>query len=340
MSLEKSVLDIDKMRDILSQEYGFHLIDSKRLALGSANCYKVCCKEGDFFFKEYQSNFTKETVDREAGIVEYLSSKDYPVAVFIKTVNEQNCIEYEGHVISIQEYIEGQTYLNDLPHSLLKKSAKCLGIMHTLLKEYPMEVSMNYEWAKGFSVDAISRKFNALLSKNDEDKLDSNYNKIREDLIFKKELMYSIDEWKEYFKDVTYTSTHGDYTACQVICDGDEIKAIIDFSSAGCIPAVWEVMRSYIQSGGVSRTESKLDIEDFSSYVKEYMKYAPLTHRDLEAMPYIYLFQLAQSSYGYKEYLITKSENKEALLNFAFWRTNVCREIYQKAKDISDALTD
>ena len=97
-------------------------------------------------------------------------------------------------------------------------------------------------------------------------------------------------------------------------------------------------MRSYIQSGGVSRNGSYFDVEDFSLYVKEYMKYAPLTERDLEAMPYIYLFQLAQSSYGYKEYLVTKTENKEALLDFGFWRTDICREIYKKASDISAAL--
>ena len=338
MPLEKSVLDSEKIRDILAGEYGLHLIDSKSLALGSANCHKVHCKEGDFFFKEYQSDFKKETVDREAEIVEYLSSKDFPVAVFVKTVNDQNCIVYEGHVISIQEYLEGQTYLNDLPRPLLMESAKYLGMMHSLLKGYPMEVSMDYEWAKGFSPDAVSRKFNALLSALDEDKSDPNYDQIREDLLFKKELMDSIDEWKEYFKGITYTPTHGDYTACQLICDGDAVRAVIDFSSAGCIPAVWEIMRSYIQSGGVSRPGSDLDIEDFSAYVREYMKYAPLTQRDLEAMPYIYLFQLAQSTYGYKEYLITKSENRDALLEFAFWRTNVCREICQKAKEISDAI--
>ncbi|WP_026499337.1 hypothetical protein [Butyrivibrio sp. WCD2001] len=77
-------------------------------------------------------------------------------------------------------------------------------------------------------------------------------------------------------------------------------------------------MRSYIQSGGVSRNGSYFDVGDFSLYVKEYVKYSPLTERDLEAMPYIYLFQLAQSSYGYKEYLVTKTENKEALLDLGF----------------------
>ena len=338
MSLEKSVLDKGKISDILRGEYGLHLLDYKCLALGSANCYKVHCEEGDFFFKEYQSEFTTERVDKEADIVEFLISRDFPVAGFVKTTRGRNSILYEGHVISLQQFIEGKSYLNDLPHSLLTESAKYLGIMHSLLMDYPMEKSMDYNWAKDFSSEAVSQKFNALLAALDENKSDPNYERIHEDLVFKKKLMASIDDWKEYFKDVTYTTTHGDYTACQLICDEEHIKAIIDFSSAGCIPAVWEIMRSYIQSGGVSRSESTFDIEDFALYVREYMKYAPLTKRDLEAMPYIYLFQLTQSSYGYKEYLITKTENKDALLDFAFWRTNICREIYEKAGAISGAF--
>jgi len=48
---------------------------------------------------------------------------------------------------------------------------------------------------------------------------------------------------------------------------------------------------------------------------------------------------ILSSEYGYKEYLIKKSDNKEALLDFAFWRTDICREIYRKAKDISEAIT-
>ena len=50
MSLEKSVLDIAKIRGLLSSEYGLELLDCISLELGSANCYKVHCKEGVFFF--------------------------------------------------------------------------------------------------------------------------------------------------------------------------------------------------------------------------------------------------------------------------------------------------
>jgi Ser/Thr protein kinase RdoA (MazF antagonist) len=338
VSLEKSVLDIDKMRTILSSEYDLHLMDFKSLDLGSANCFKVHCNEGVFFLKEYQSDFTNDMVCQEASIVEYLISKNFPVAGFIKTKSGQSTVLYGGHVISVQDFVEGKSYLNDLPHSFLTESAKYLGILHTLLKDYPMEVSMDYDWATSFSSEAITQKFNAMLVALDENKSDPNYDKIHDDLIFKRKLMESIDDWKEYFNGITFSSTHGDYTACQLICDNDSIKAVIDFSSARCLPVVWEIMRSYIQSGGVSRTGSYFDVEDFSLYVKEYMKYAPLTERDLEAMPYIYLFQLAQSSYGYKEYLVTKTENKEVLLDFGFWRTDICREIYKKASEISAAL--
>ncbi len=36
------------------------------------------------------------------------------------------------------------------PQLLLIKGARYLGKLHALLKDYPMESSMDYEWAKGF----------------------------------------------------------------------------------------------------------------------------------------------------------------------------------------------
>ena len=37
-------------------------------------------------------------------------------------------------------------------------------------------------------------------------------------------------------------------------------------------------------------------------------------------------------------YLNTDSEDREGLLRFAFWRTQMCREVEKKAKEISEAL--
>ena len=56
------------------------------------------------------------------------------------------------------------------------------------------------------------------------------------------------------------------------------------------------------------------------------------------AMPYVYLFQLARSKYGYPQYLNSDSEDREGLLKFAFWRTKMCREVERNAKAISNEL--
>jgi len=55
-------------------------------------------------------------------------------------------------------------------------------------------------------------------------------------------------------------------------------------------------------------------------------------------MPYVYLFQLARSKYGYPQYLNSDSEDRNGLLQFAFWRTQICREVEKKANTISSEL--
>ena len=366
MALEKSVLSENQIRDIVEQ-YGLTMQSVRKLPFGSANCFAVRCSEGMFFLKEFQSEFTRAEVEREAAVTEYLRGKDFPVARFLKTVDGRTCIEAEGHILSVQEYIEGETYLNDLPHPLLMESARYLGMLHAALKDYPMERGMDGKWLESFSVKAAVAKFDKLLGAippdvellstgrtdavNGKTGEETGHNEIRDvnllhtlariraDLTYKKELVRKLPQWRQYFDGITYTPTHGDYTACQLICDGDCVKAVIDFSAAMCLPAVWEIMRSYVQSGGACQDGAPFDTADFVSYVSEYRKYAPLTKRDLTAMPYVYIYQLSQSSYGYKEFLVTKSENRNDLLRFAFWRTNICREIERKAGEISDALS-
>lgn len=70
MAIEKSIFDHDKMQMLLLQEYGFHLIENQHLPLGTANCYKISCEEGAYFFKEYQKEFTIQDVKREAELLD------------------------------------------------------------------------------------------------------------------------------------------------------------------------------------------------------------------------------------------------------------------------------
>ena len=112
MALEKSGLTGDAMRNLLASEFGFHLIESNPLSFGSANCFKIRCKEGIFFLKEYQRSFSLQDVEKEATLVTFLFSKCFPVARFFKTVNGNLCTIHDGHIKALIPHVKAPPFLS------------------------------------------------------------------------------------------------------------------------------------------------------------------------------------------------------------------------------------
>ncbi len=339
MALEKTVLNEKIVSDLLSKNYGIFPTSTKKLKLGSANCFQIYDGNKYYFLKEFQSSFSENAVIQEAKLLDFLSATDIPTTRFYKTCNNEFVINYQNHFVCLQKFIEGQTYgYNDLPPNLLPRVGKMLGKIHQILNDYPLPIDMSDKWLASFSAENMIAQYDALIKIAENKVEDKNISQIIDDLQYKKQLAARCEEYKKYYNGITYCSTHGDYQGCQLIFENDEIKAVIDFSSASCLPATWEIMRSFVQSSNYCRANAAIDITAFCEYVREYMKYSPLTKTDMIAMPYVYLFQLARSKYGYPQYLNSDSEDKEGLLQFAFWRTQMCREVEKKANTISNEL--
>lgn len=71
-------------------------------------------------------------------------------------------------------------------------------------------------------------------------------------------------------------------------------------------------------------------------YFKEFTKYISLNEYDLKYVFYLYLLQLASSTYGYKEY--NDDYSQKELLDFAFFRTDLCKKIYENLETIGSKL--
>ena len=339
MALEKTVLNEKIVSDLLSRHYGIYPISANKLKLGTANCFQVYDGNKYYFLKEFQSSFSENAVVQEAKLLEYLSVSGIPATRFYKTLNNEFVINYQNHIICLEEYIEGQTYdYDDLPLELLPQVGKMLGRLHQTLKDYPLPIDMSDKWLASFSAENMIAQYDTLIKVAESKVDDKNTKQIIDDLQYKKQLAVRCEEYKKYYNGITYCSTHGDYQGCQLIFEKGEIKAVIDFSSASCLPVTWEIMRSFVQSSNYCRTTATVDIKTFCEYVREYLKYSPLTKTDMIAMPYVYLFQLARSKYGYPQYLNSDSEDREGLLQFAFWRTRMCREVEKNAETISNEL--
>ena len=53
-------------------------------------------------------------------------------------------------------------------------------------------------------------------------------------------------------------------------------------------------------------------------------------------MAYLYLIQILSSNFGYKQYV--HDHEKTSLLNFGFYRTNICRFLFKNVQVIANRL--
>jgi Ser/Thr protein kinase RdoA (MazF antagonist) len=341
MALEATVLSPENIRHLLKIHYGVRVLAARRLPFGSANCYRIEDEQKSYFLKEFQACFQREDVVREAELAETLAARGIPTARFYRTRSGEWTFEFEGHALCLEEYIDGRPYGYDgFPPALLPQAAALLGKLHIAMRGCDLPQDMGATWFSPEAALQSQNGYDALLSALEARPSDPCYEKIRADLRFKRDLLRTCSAWMPALDGVTYSPTHGDYQGCQLIGDGREIKAVIDFSSARTLPVTWELLRSFAQTSVFCRKEARIDIPGLCAYVRAYLPYAPLTAQDLAAAPYIYLYQLARSKFGYTQYLKTESEDRENLLQFAFWRTRLCRELFDHAREIAGALSE
>ena len=339
MALEATILTPQRIRNLLQAYYGIDCASAERLPLGTANCYRVMAGGRSYFLKEFQSSISEEDVRREVGVVGHLAAHGIPVARFLPTMDGDWLVRFEGRLLALSEYVEGITYgYDNMPSDRLHDLAAMLGRLHAALQGYPLPVDMGADWLQSYSAERTAQSYDALLATAAACISDPNMPQILADLTFKKQLAYRLEDYKKAYNGVTYSATHGDYQGCQLVWQERGIRAVIDFSSARTLPVVWEVMRSFVQSSEVCRRDAKVDLAALCDYVRTYMRYFSLSRIDLTSMPYVYLFQLARSRYGYPQYLTGDSEDANTLLQFATWRTAMCREVEGRAGEIADAL--
>ena len=333
----ESMFTEKEMQEIIKEKYGIDVIKVEKINRGSASITKVLTNGKSYIFKEIQDKYNKEFIIKEIDIINYLTKRNMKVPIYVQCKDGKYYFEHNGRVVIMQEFIDGYTIENNNgTHEQIIESAKYLGLIVKELEDYKKLWSWNIDkWDQNEYLNNSIKKHEELLNYFDEKK---HYNWVKQDLEDKikmsKSLVHNIEKFKDINK-ITYKNSHGDYSVQQFIYKDGKINAIIDFISASCLPICWEVIRSYSYIDPECK-EGNMNIETLVEYVQEFTKYVSLNEYDLKYMPYIYLIQILDSTYGYKQYL--KKDN-DKILNFAKQRTNFARWLYKNADDLSQKLT-
>ena len=334
--IEETVFTKEEIMNIVKTNYNIEVNQVEKLNRGSANLYSL--NSNKYILKEFQSKYTKDEIDKEIAIINHLSKENIPVPEYVKSLNGEYSIIYKERVMIIQKYIDGYTMKSNTgDYSQMLESAEYLGKIAKSLGTLHFDLPSN-NVSSWYSREAINESIEK--QENLLDKISKNvYPQIYEDLTDKISMLNYIKENLD-FKDMnrlTVMNTHGDYSVLQFIYKNGKINAIIDFVSACKMPIVWEIIRSYSYIDKKTK-DGKIDIDNLVQYVKVFMNSVQLNEYDLKFMPYLYLVQLLASTFGYKQYIADNS--KKSLLEFAYFRTNLCKYLFKNAEKISSALIE
>lgn len=335
MGIQKTNLDDTKIKNILQEEYNIKALNITKIDRGTSNIFEIETNQKKYILKEFISARKKETIIKEINIIKFLRERNINVPKYIRTQSDNYYIENEGRIIIVQEFVDGYTIDNNTgDYNQVMKCASILGKLTKELIDYP-ELSDENIIDEYFSKNRVHIGIEKMKQIRKNIKEDNEYKEqIEKDLDYRIKILEEIGKKFDFniINKLTMLNSHGDFCSQQLIYNDNKEPTIIDFEKAKKLPIVWEVIRSY------SYIDKEFEIENLVDYFKEFTKYVTLNEYDLKYASYLYLVQLASSPYGYKEY--NDDYGQKDLLNFAFFRTDLCKILYKNLENISLRLTE
>ena len=330
MAIEQSCLkDEQSVKNFVESTYGFRPETVKKLDTGSANCFQIWANGNGFFLKEFQEKFNRAALEREVRVCA-LVSEVIPTSRFIPSLNGDVIYEFGGRLFHLQQLLEGRIYpQNQFDQPLLVQEAETLAKIHRCLdRKIALPEGFPAPWFEIWNTERTIKKYEKIC----EEKLADTGNPLSQQLAdacqVKLSLLQSFNLDYGRLKGLAAVNSHGDYNNLQILVDErHRICAVIDFSSAACLPAVWEIIRSYTLSAKTCAGGVSINLNELKYYLDAYLAIRSLPLFDVVHMADFYYFDLLRSSFGF-------NAEDEVTARFALWRTNMCVLLEQNAERI------
>lgn len=339
MGFEKTKLNDKIIKSIIKNDFGINgEIEIEYINMGTANLFAVTIDGKKYVIKEYNSNVKLEKIIKEINVINFLKEKKLNVPEYLKSVDNLCYTKCNDKIITMQEFIEGKLIeKNEGDVEDLKQSAKTYGKLLRAMSDIEDLTEENI----------IENDFSKNSLLNSLKKLEKELSNIREDNLYKSQIRkdlqdkilminFILDNFDfSLIERLTITNTHGDYNCLQLIKDENNDFVVLDFETAKKMPIAWEIIRSYSYLD--KKCDSgEIDIDNLCKYFDYVGEEFELKKEDYMYAPYIYLIQLVGSTFGYKQY--NNNYNEKKLLNFAFFRTNLCRNLCGNIEKYSSEL--
>ena len=337
--LEPTVFSNEEIISQVKEKYNIYVTKIEKEPRGSANIFYIYDgNETKYVLKEFESACNEDNVIKEIKIINHLRNDGIKVPTYIETIEGKYYFKYKNRTVILMKFIDGYTKeANTGNQEQVMESAEILGKMLKSLKNFgELQADDIEKWCDKSKLISGKNKLLKLLEQVESYSENDTILQIKSDIKSRINIIEKIEniDFSE-MKNMTLMNSHGDYSIMQFIYKDEQVEALLDFAKARKMSVSWEIIRSftYIDRDSIN---GDLNIENLVKYTKKVMQYVKLNEYDLKWMPYFYLIQLVSSPFGYEQYLNDK--NQKQLLNFAFWRCKMSKNLYNKLNEISNSL--
>lgn len=328
----ETLLTEERISELLRDNYNIITKSISRINRGSACLFEIVSIDNrKYVFKEFEEKHSKESVLREIAVINHLYREGIKVPEYIPTIFGEYSIDENNHVIIVQGFIDGDVLEQNMGnYAQTIESAKYLGIIVKSLEtlDYKLPIRDVSSWYEKETFEESVKNHQELLDK-------CTNNEVKGYLKSKIEMLENIRINIQDIENITYKNVHGDYSVMQFLYKNGKINAVLDFATAAYMPVILEIARSYSYIDEKCKN-GEFDLDNFVDYVKEFSKYVKINKYDLEYMPRLYMIQLLNSTYGFRQYI--NNPNRKDMLNFARLRYNIIKYLYDNSNVIAEKL--
>jgi len=260
---------------------------------------------GKYFVKIFTLNEGNNNSIAEVEICNYLLEKNVPVSSFIKNkYNKYITSLNSSQSFHVQKFISGEIWAkNTATEWLIEQGGYFMSIIHRELVPFKLKVRNSIELLnnKQLHTDKINKLINCLRDMDITEDIEL----FIDDLVRRKNVINN-SEFIDLSK-LTFVNGHSDYSITQLITSNCKIVGIIDMTEVSSIPAIWEIIRFYLNSAQ-EKLDGKINILGLKQLIQNYMKICNLNFYDLDMLFNINHLYMCQAISVYYNFINTKDE--------------------------------
>lgn len=292
----------DKIKQYVKEYYDIphNICNIINDSLGSGNNFILETKKQNYFVKFFDLNNPKFRVFDEVFVCDLLNQCYDITSKFLSNIQGKKVTTISNNcAFHVQLLFDGKRWhYNSFPEHLLKESIIWLRKTNTALKNAPLRRNHLFDTINNLEDSCNNFKLLKNIVKAPSFAFDDIYIYIDERLELLKH--FPVVDIEAFH----HENSHSDYNATQILTTySKSIYKIIDFSHVSNIPIVWEIVRFYILSDPYCK-DGNISFNTLFSLFDLYG--ALLKPYDYKNALILFLSQILQSTYGFKQYIFSR----------------------------------